>query len=197
MLLDRLKAETVDRHEKLERDLDLMRRDLTLAEWTRLVARLYGFYWPWEEAVATGTATGELSALVSERRKVPWLERDLTALGVSDADRAALPLCTRLPCVATTARVLGSMYVLEGATLGGQFISRHVEATLGFAGGRGYSFFRSYGAATGRMWKSFRATLSAYAPRVDHDSMVAAARETFDRFHHWIVDGRGDPVTCP
>lgn len=197
MLLERLKADTAERHDRLERALDLMRPGLTRTEWTRLVARFYGFYRPWEEMLANMTAGGELAPLVAERRKLPWLQQDLAALNLSAADCAALPLCTRLPSLATTAQVLGSMYVLEGATLGGQFIARHVEATLGFSGGRGYSFFGSYGAATGRMWQAFRATLSAYAPRVDHDSMVASACETFDRFHNWLVDGPGDCVTCP
>jgi heme oxygenase (biliverdin-IX-beta and delta-forming) len=197
MLLERLKADTAERHERLERELGLMRPDLTRSAWTRLVGRFYGFYRPWEDAVARTTAGGELAPVVAERRKLPWLEQDLTALNLSLSDQAALPRCASLPSLASTAQVLGSMYVFEGATLGGQFISRHVEATLGLSGGRGYTFFHSYGTATGRMWQAFRATLSAYAPRVDPDSMVASACETFDRFHNWIVDGRGECVTCP
>lgn len=198
MLLHRLKAETAERHDRVERALDLMRRDLTRPEWVRLVARFYGFYQPWEEAVARAAGgDGELAAMVADRRKVAWLERDLADLDVGEGARAALPRCRRLPVIETIEQVLGSMYVLEGATLGGQFISRHVEATLGLGDGRGYSFFYSYGTSTGRMWQAFRATLSAYAPRLEADRIVAAACETFDRFHHWIVDGRGEPLTCP
>src|SRR3954471_19693130 len=162
MLLQQLKVETAERHERVERSLDLMRPGLTRADWTRLVARFHGFYQPWEEAVVrTVGDEGELAAMVADRRKVAWLERDLADLDVSEQARAALPRCSCLPKVGTTEQVLGSMYVLEGATLGGQFIARHVETTLGLTDGRGYSFFCSYGAATGRMWQAFRATLSA------------------------------------
>src|SRR4051794_29137232 len=111
MLLERLKADTAERHDRLERELDLMRPDLTLPAWKQLVERFYGFYGPWEGEIARTTAGGELARLVAERRKVAWLEQDLADLGVSAADRAALPWCGRLPAVDTTARVLGSMYV--------------------------------------------------------------------------------------
>lgn len=198
MLLQRLKVETAERHDRVERALGLMRPDLTRADWVKLVARFYGFYQPWEEAVArTVGDDGELAVMVADRRKVGRLEQDLADLDLGEAARAALPRCDRLPAVGTTEQVLGGMYVFEGATLGGQFISRHVEATLGLTDGRGYSFFRSYGVGTGRMWQAFRATLSAYAPRLEADSIVASACETFDRFHNWIVDGRGEPLTCP
>jgi heme oxygenase len=50
-LLLRLKDETRDVHESLERDLDLLRPDLTLERYQSVVERFYGFYHPWENAV--------------------------------------------------------------------------------------------------------------------------------------------------
>jgi heme oxygenase len=197
LLLDRLRNETADRHQRLEAALNLTRPDLTRPRWTNLVARFYGFYQPWEAAVQRSVNGGELAAMAAQRRKVAWLERDLSDLAVSPADLAALPRCQRLPSLDSAARVLGSMYVLEGATLGGQHISKHVERTLGLSNGRGYSFFRSYGPDTGRMWQAFRQTLSALAPAMDADIMVEAACETFDRFHNWLTRGAGEPLTCP
>jgi heme oxygenase len=197
LLLDRLRADTAERHQRVERDLNVMRPDLSRPDWTRLVGRFYGFYAPWEAAAARAADGGEIAALVAGRRKVAWLESDLTELDVTGPQREALPRCARLPALDSVARVLGSMYVLEGATLGGQFISRHVERTLGLTGGRGYSFFRAYGDRTASMWQSFRQTLLAFAPRLDTDSMVESACETFDRFHNWLLDGRGESLTCP
>jgi heme oxygenase len=197
LLLDRLRHDTADRHERVERALDLMRPDLTHPQWTHLVARFYGFYQPWEAAVERSVSGGELAAMAAQRRKVAWLERDLADLTVSPAQRAALPRCESLPKLDSPARVLGSMYVLEGATLGGQHISKHVERTLGLSDGRGYSFFRSYGPDTGRMWQTFRQTVSALAPGLDPDTVVQAACQTFDRFHNWLTRGAGEPLTCP
>jgi heme oxygenase len=196
-LLDRLRTETAERHRRLEDALDLMRPDLTRRDWTRLVARVYGFYEPWEAAIARAVHGGEIAEMAAQRRKASWLEQDLVALDVSPDARATLPRCEHLPSLDSPARVLGSMYVLEGATLGGQHISRHVEATLGLSGGRGDSFFRSYGPRTGQMWQAFRRTVSALAPALDADTMVEAACQTFDRFHNWLTRGPGEPLTCP
>ena len=194
LLLDRLRTETADRHQRIEAALDLLRPDLTRAHWTRLVARFYGFYQPWEAAIGRAVHGGDLAEMAAQRRKLPWLEQDLVALDVSPD---ALPRCQHLPSLDSPARVLGSMYVLEGATLGGQHVSRHLEATLGLSDGRGYSFFRSYGPQTGQMWQAFRRTVSALAPALDADTMVEAACETFDRFHNWLTRGPGEPLTCP
>ena len=195
MLLQRLREETHERHRAVERDLDLMRPDLTRADWVRLVGQFYGFYVPWEAAVGRAAAAdGEVAQLAAARRKSAWLEGDLTELGV---DPATLPRCEALPVLPSPAHALGSMYVFEGATLGGQHISRHVESRLGLTGGRGYSFFRGYGTETGRMWQAFRERVTALAPALDNDIIVASACETFDRFHNWLVDGRGRVLKCP
>jgi heme oxygenase len=197
LLLDRLRNETADRHHRVERALDLMRPDLTRPQWTHLVARFYGFYQPWEAEVERAVNGGQLAPMTAQRRKVAWLERDLYDLAVSPGQLAALPRCERLPSLDSASHVLGSMYVLEGATLGGQHISKHVERTLGLSNGRGYSFFRSYGPDTGRMWQAFRQTILALAPGLDAGIIVQAACETFDHFHNWLADGPGEALTCP
>jgi heme oxygenase len=56
---------------------------------------------------------------------------------------------------------VGCLYVLEGATLGGQFISRHL-ATLGIGPANGGLFFHGYGAKTGEMWKSFQTNATGF-----------------------------------
>ncbi len=77
---------------------------------------------------------------------------------------------------------LGCLYVLEGATLGGQVISRHL-AKLGIGPENGGRFFNGYGARTGEMWKSFQTSATAYC--VTHDQIseaVDGAKWTFERF---------------
>ena len=92
-----------------------------------------------------------------------------------------------LPPAQTRTEILGVAYVLEGATLGGQFISRHLEQTLGFSGGQGYRFFRSYGPEVGPRWQAFRAELArASSPETD-DIIVAAAQSGFDSLHAWFA----------
>jgi heme oxygenase len=53
--------------------------------------------------------------------------------------------------------LIGTLYVIEGATLGGQVISRHLYRHLGFSANAGARFFNGYGdeAATQQQWTLF------------------------------------------
>jgi len=183
MLLDRLKAETAERHDRIERDLDLMRPDLTRAEWVRLVARFYGFYQPWEEAIARAVGgDGDLAAMVADRRKVAWLERDLADLDVGEEARRSLPRCRRLPVIETIEQVLGSMYVLEGSRLGAAYLLKAVERSADpvVAGATAYL---SHGAGQ-HLWPSFLEMLETHAATLDDDAAaLTAAREAFALFN--------------
>ena len=183
-MLSRLRQETHERHALIERDLDLLRPDLTLRDHRDLLVRFYGFYQPWETRAVAGPS-GLPGAVFAGRLKVPLLERDLAHLGVTDAALSELPRCATLPDVSSVARAMGSAYVLEGATLGGQLISRHLERVLGLAGGAGYSFYRGYGPGTAAMWRSFGEALETHVPPDHHDAAVAAACATFDALQGW------------
>jgi heme oxygenase len=77
------------------------------------------------------------------------------------------------------------MYVLEGSTLGGTFIDRHLAA-LPQLGEVRLRAFSPYGAQTGAMWHAFRsATRDRVAAGGDPAAVVAAARETFAVLAAW------------
>ena len=186
-LLARLRAETRQDHERLEADLVLLRADIEL-EWYRdLIARFYGFYVPWEQEVMRHIPSS-LTAFFNERRKAPKLLADLEFLSYDAAD--GLPMCRSLPSLDSVPGILGSLYVVEGATLGGQLISRHLERTLGLREGRGYAFFSSYGPQVGSMWRSFRDLLLSCSTEHDEDRIVDSATATFRGIHAWLC-GRG------
>ena len=92
-LLLRLKDETRDVHESLERDLDLLRPDLTLERYQGIVERFYGFYQPWENAIQP-LLTEHLPGFGETRTKVPKLVEDLVYLG---RKMGKLPVCKKLP----------------------------------------------------------------------------------------------------
>ena len=84
--------------------------------------------------------------------------------------------------------VLGSMYVVEGSTLGGAMIARDVENRLGLTAETGCAYFRSYGRNVAAMWKSFGAVLmEASSPEAD-DLIVGAAQDTFTVMHDWLCE---------
>lgn len=184
-ILVRLKAETKAEHDAIERVLDLTSEALTLAAYRERLERLYGFHRP-VEARLEAVPGVDLHA----RRKHPLLLDDLRALGTDDPER--LPVCAELPPLAGPADRFGCLYVLEGATLGGRVITRHVARTLGVTPARGGRFFHGYGARTGAMWQEFGGALAAFAEApASHDRIVAAAVATF-RTLRTFCEARGE-----
>jgi heme oxygenase len=85
--------------------------------------------------------------------------------------------------VDSRAAAVGAQYVLEGSSLGGQFLSRQLFDRLQLTPERGGAYFAAYGAATGRRWQAFRrwGNLQLGDPRSTRLA-VEAARLTFSRF---------------
>ena len=198
-VLTRLRLETRGEHDAVERVLDLMGTGLTREIYCRRLERFYGFYGPLEDALQIrcelpddhgGGPTSQLATLLPRLKKTAHLQRDLHYLGVETAD---LLLCSNLPPLETEAQVLGCLYVIEGATLGGQMITRHVRGTLGITPSTGGSFFEGYAGDTGKMWQAMRQLLvSGAIDRQTESAMVANAIVTFARLRGWC-----DPAdTC-
>lgn len=181
-ILTRLRLETRGEHDAVERVLDLMSTTLTKDAYCQRLAQFYGFYSPLEAALQTRCALN-LSTLLPRLNKTNLLRQDLNHLGI---DTANLPLCTDLPPIQTQAQVLGCLYVMEGATLGGRLITQHAQATLGIAPTTGGSFFEGYGQGTGKMWQAMRQLLiSCAVDRPTENAIVTNAIATFASLRNW------------
>ncbi len=192
MILQRLRHETRPQHEALEQLLPLGRPHLPLAVYKQVLLRFHGFYRTWE-AEAQAHAGSSLAPVLAARRKLPLLQSDLQALGLDPASQPPLDPA-RLPRFAgSPATLLGSMYVVEGSTLGGQLIARELERSSGFRDGLGYLFFRSYGITVGQQWKAFTALLQS-APPDQADAIVAGARDTFTAFADWFAPDASNAI---
>jgi heme oxygenase (biliverdin-IX-beta and delta-forming) len=178
----RLRAATAPQHEGLERDLDWRARVATLSGYRALLARLHGFHGAYEPAIARALRD---DAFLASRRRLLRLEADLTHLGLGAEAVAALPRPdpVRLdgPAAAT-----GALYVLEGSTLGGQLIGRHIGALHGL-GGDGLAYYRAHGPATGAMWAAFRARLALFeGDAAAEAALTEAAVATFAAMRAWL-----------
>lgn len=182
-LLQRLKGETSGQHENLERCLQLLRPDMSLGEYRRLLEGFYGFYAPWERRAAP-LLSQMLPGFFPERRKTPLLEEDLQFLG---SEPAALAECPDLPATDSLLPLLGSLYVLEGATLGGQILSRHFTRQFNLSPYQGCAFFTGYGSDTGRRWRSFCERLTSYSSPDNDVVIVQSAIDTFCCFQNWLA----------
>lgn len=183
--LTRVREATKSAHETLEARVDLMGRLRNRADYVRLLSADLGFYAPLEAALAD-VDWSAIGLDFDSRRKVPLLEADLSALGLDPAARAGLPRCAKLPRLGSLPRGLGALYVVEGATLGGQLIARHVAATLGDA--VPLHFYRGYGADNGARWRDFQLALEAgcQTPQ-DRDDAAGTALALFQALDLWLA----------
>ena len=165
---------------------------LSIHTYTALLQKLFGFYKPLEERIAALSSWHNLPVDLGRRQKTPLLERDLLWLNVTQPQLSQLPRCERLPEVKSITEALGCLYVLEGATLGGQIIGRHLKRNLALDEDRGCAFFCSYGDEVGLMWKSFRETLSSHCSKhgsSGEEQLVKSACETFASLDCWLFEG--------
>jgi heme oxygenase len=182
MLLEELKQKTRAHHESLEKDMESQRYFADLPSYRRLLERWYGWYEPWERMVAQ-QASPEIVSFMRERWKLPLLLEDLRALHAKSLD--TVPRAD-VPVPESEAEWIGTLYVLEGSTLGGQYIARSIEQQFGLRDGRGYSFFRSYGDQVGSMWRSFRTFAQDSVSENETERAVSAADHTFSTIHQWL-----------
>jgi heme oxygenase len=193
MILSTLRERTRLLHERTERAVDLAARLRSVGSYSKLLARFYGFYAPIESRLALVNDFESLGLDLAARRKTPWLRYDLTALGYTPKAIEELPTCISLPEVARLPEALGCLYVLEGATLGGQYVRGEVARTLGLGPTTGCSFFSSYDRDTRSMWHGFCSAILTYLeknPKAE-STIVAVAEETFLRFEEWVSGESG------
>ena len=156
----------------------LTRPDYPLSIYKLVLTANFHVYRSIESAIETCLAAPAFSApfAYADRRTLPWLAEDLQHFGI-DPDAAAhrprQPPLLSVP--GGPGQLIGTLYAIEGATLGGQVVSRQLQANLGLAATTGARFFHGYGdvAETGRRWQAFE----QYADSVSDDALELRAAE--------------------
>lgn len=187
LVLQELRLATAENHRGLERRLPFTSCELDIGLYKRLISAYYGFYVSLEQQLNQlnwSGLTGE------DRHKAGALRDDLRALGMTDVEVESLARCGDLPPLHTYAQVMGALYVIEGATLGGQILRRIAQDKLAVDASTGGRFLDVYGSATGRMWKAYLAALSQIDAPVEREQVVASALATFVCFERWLEHSR-------
>lgn len=187
-VLQALREKTAPHHQALEGVVNVMDPGLTREGYRQLLETFYGFYKPMEERLMQLPPAQREMLDFGNRHKCVRLEQDLQALGDSPDDIQKLPRCDELPPVDTLAKAAGCLYVMEGATLGGQVMTRHLSEHHDVTPGNGAAFFNGYGPeSTGPMWKAYCAILVDVSASQDlEDEIVASAARTFECFANWL-----------
>jgi heme oxygenase (biliverdin-IX-beta and delta-forming) len=180
-----LRRATADRHQRLDQGLGyVLDERLSVARYADLVAAFLGFYAPLEESLSRWQAASATLGLPIIWR-APLLQQDLRVLS-----RAAEPhqTCAEVPAFTTPNQVAGALYVVEGASLGGQVIARGLMRRLGIGRENGAAFFIGDGAQTAVRWKQVLAWLEERGrdPR-NRGEIVATACVTFDVLASWLA----------
>jgi heme oxygenase (biliverdin-IX-beta and delta-forming) len=186
----RLRMATDPAHRALEDSLDWRARVATMPGYRGLLGQLYGFHAVWEPAIATALAD---ESFLAPRRRLDRLAADLDHLGVVPGAVAAFPR-PAAPVLDGPAAATGALYVLEGSTLGGQLIGRHIAGLHGF-GETGLTYYRAHGPCTGAMWSAFRLRLETFADDPDAEVVLTeAAVTTFAAMRTWLCGAEASPA---
>jgi heme oxygenase len=183
--LESVRTATAESHRLLEAmpvQARLLAQDYSAAEYRCMLERMYGFYEPLGHAIAAHEHAGKWGLRVADR--VELLRSDLAELGLTAADLSNLERCTRLPLVDTADRALGCAYVLEGATLGGRVIFKHLMRVFPDRAAIPLRFFAGDGDRTAESWRRFCGAFNASA--ADVDEVSAAACAAFDSIAAWL-----------
>jgi heme oxygenase (biliverdin-IX-beta and delta-forming) len=194
MALAALRTQTHALHQELEAQMDLLRPDLTRERYAALIQRTHALY---------RTLEGQLGVMLpaewqrrldwDSRRKVGLLQQDLNHLG-----QCPHPDLLDALDISSEGAAWGVLYVLEGATLGGQVICRQLGPRLNLSARAGLRFYASYGELVGPRWKVFCALLTEraahdLAPEAFTAAAALAAQQTFRAFGRWVVPALGPP----
>ena len=192
----RLRDRTEAIHQRLDESLEAQGMMRSLDGYRAILKRFLGLYRPLERHLE-GISWAASGIDAGQRRKAGWLSADLEQLGLTSGEIEKLPDCLSLPRLSSVPEGLGALYVIEGATLGGQVITRHIQSALGIDAANGGRFFTAYGDRTGLLWREFVAVLDRHGG--DSEATAAIERtaiETFRCFESWMGDAvRGEAVS--
>lgn len=169
-----LKSETHDAHMQMHEHpllLPLQRADITMEKYNNILRAFYAFYQNYEDGFQDINPK-----YTHELKPIDLLQHDFSALSMqipTDNQNAS----TLKSCFS---EYLGYLYVKQGSTLGGQYISAQLKKNLGLVKGENLFFFNGYGSDTGKRWQEFLVYLNEMTDKIDENKVVSAARSVFN-----------------
>ncbi|MEL7897589.1 biliverdin-producing heme oxygenase [Vreelandella neptunia] len=158
----------VDQHPALK---PLLRRELTVAEYTSALSALYAPIASLEQALSSGLQAHDMDYRLIHREAL--LKADIHQLG-----RRA-PSAPLTPPPTSVADAVGMLYVLEGSRLGGKMIALHVDSVLDDQ--VPLRFFTAHPLTT-EEWAAFWHFAEYHCPRSTWPAVLAGAQQAFGHF---------------
>lgn len=176
-LRERLARSTRSDHDQIEQLMALDRPDFSVDNYFEHLVRFRRFYRDFESHLES---SGTSAALFYSggRRKLGLIDLDLNE--VESLPQSMKPKTDFASLLPTEAHLWGAIYVIEGSTLGGQFLTRKFEKTFGDAVRNRTHFFNSYGSQVGKCWQETVRTINQLQlSENETENAIEGARRTF------------------
>lgn len=184
MLQKILKEKTQALHDELENLMfvtEIMNKTLSLDQYKRNIVINYTVHKQLEHQLFDA-ASDELRYQLNLglRKKLPALEKDILELNIEEGEVLFQPGAEQL-IFKNDAYILGALYVLEGATLGGHVIAKNLATNPNFTHQNiPVNYYSVYGEDLMDNWKSFVALLNTVAEE-DYAAAVEGSIMMFEK----------------
>lgn len=183
MIADLIKDSTHTHHQALE--ASMIRRIKAIQrpeDYVALLKIFYSYFGGLEKKIKAAIA--DVLPDLESRRKTGDLANDIQHFngeipGFADGDD--------LPLIENYHQAIAALYVIEGSTLGGIYISKMIAKQLQLETTDGLTFFNGYGEDTNKMWDDFKVILNKQASNdAEEQDMIRTADDTFLKFKLWM-----------
>lgn len=185
MFIQNLRFSTADCHKQLELNSlsqGLLSNNVNETIYCNYLIQLYSFVNGFEQYIYPELSQHFLNLPL--RKKALFIEEDLKALGIAFDKISLLEEGFFRNTYPDVYLASGALYVLEGSTLGGQIIVKHLQKTMP-SGEVNAAYFSGYQQKTGSMWKEFLQQLTAFPQSTQQEEqIITGAITTFK-----IIDG--------
>ncbi len=186
--IDQLRTETAHQHKALESSRlskQLLSNDVAIEDYKAYLQKLYGFVVGFEKYILPQIRSSFPEIVPSYKQEL--LLNDITSLRGTETSSIVTEneIHQLYP---NKASMLGGLYVLEGSTLGGLVIRKHLVEKLGEQIIPATSYFAVYGKETAANWRNFLQIFSILANQNDSAAVIQGASDTFTFLHEWFND---------
>ncbi|WP_406826837.1 biliverdin-producing heme oxygenase [Pedobacter sp. KACC 23697] len=184
MIANLLRTDTAQNHKTLESFMfvnEIMNNSLNIDQYKKLLTINYIIHQKLENLLANMLDSAIAEQLgMKDRLKLNALTQDLNYWNIDNLTLPELAFELFVP-EKNTAEVLGALYVLEGATLGGNVIKRHILANPNFKNHEnGLNYYGVYGEELSAKWKNFVSVLNERVEEADYQRCINSANQTFN-----------------
>jgi len=169
--------------------LDLLRIDVTLADYSTQLVRTYGLIAPFESACKY---TPGVARLLDYRQllRAGLIARDLISLGLTPSELSRIPTCPAITMFRDASEAFGWLYVVERSTLLQEGVRRHLVQRLP-AIAQACSYLGAYEGHINDHWSAFGRQLDRIAEEEHNEQdIIAAAEAAFRHTREWLSSRR-------